>query len=58
MVPSRSRKSSTSPTASSSASAMAPTVEIVFKTPSIDRGSRLTTLISASMRRTASLTSA
>ena len=40
----RSRRSSIRPTASSSASAIAPTVEIVLRMPSIDVGSRLTTV--------------
>ena len=40
--PSRSRRISTTSTASSSASVIAPTVEIVLRMPSIDVGSRLT----------------
>ena len=39
-----------SPTASSSASANAPTVEMVLRMPSIECGSRLTTVVSPSMR--------
>ena len=57
IAPRRSRSSSSSPTASSSASAMAPTVEMVLKMPSIDVGSRLTTVMSPSIARTASVTS-
>ena len=46
MRASRSRSISMRPTASSSASAIAPTVEMVLRMPSIDVGSRLTTVVS------------
>jgi hypothetical protein len=43
--------------AASSTSAIAPTVVIVWKMPSIDVGSSDTTVMSASIRRATSLTS-
>ena len=52
--PSRVRRSSSTSTASSSASVMAPTVEIVLKIPSMLVGSSDTTVMSPPIRRTAS----
>ena len=54
---SRSRRPSTTSTAASSASVIAPTVWIELRIPSIEAGSRLSTVTSPSRRRATSLTS-